>query len=408
VSEPLQRTVAQTRRWIVLLVTLAIVLGAVLWVYAPRPGGPGDAVPGRVHVPWLWQATVGQSPPGPAAVMFSTDRTIYFETTSVVVGRNGSYRLLPLPIGQQTGPLSPDGRYAVVDSPARLVDLSTGDRRELPADRVLAWSRDGRQVLAARYRDDAVIEYGPDGRQLNDPRRPDDLMVVEVATGAVRPLVSEHLDLAAPGAFAPDGRHVVVAVGDRRAPDTLKLLDAADGTERWSAPLGPHWSLAGPGAWSGDGRRVAVYAFIGCVELSCSEIDVEVRQWRIEFVDIDTGLVLPNAAIKLPGEPITMLGMRHGTDPVVVVREPLGGGEWRTRLVAVRPDGGVEVLLDPPSSVNAIDVPGGLVEAGRFGGRAERPNPFAARPGAVAVAALVPVLVLAIVMLRRWLRRRRT
>ncbi|MEK8109911.1 hypothetical protein NKG94_46770 [Micromonospora sp. M12] len=56
--------------------------------------------------PWLWQATVGQRPAGPAALVFFTERTRYFESTGVLVDRDGAYRLIPIGIAEGHGLLS--------------------------------------------------------------------------------------------------------------------------------------------------------------------------------------------------------------------------------------------------------------------------------------------------------------
>jgi hypothetical protein len=352
-----------------------------------------------VYIPWLWQATVGQSAPGPAAVAFWTDKTIYFESTGVVVGRGGDYRIQPMSVGEEAGPVSPDGRYYVRQGPPRLVDLDTGAQRRLPGSAVLAWSPDGRQVLTVQYREDGVIEYGPDGKQLNDPRRADGVSVVDVATGSVHELASEHMDLYARGAFAPDARRIVVGTGDSPNPQTLKVIDAAGGGVRWSVPLGQNRMLAGSGAWSPDGRRIALFAFTGCAALDCDASAVEARRWRLEFLDAETGAELPGSAIPLAARPSRMLGWRYGIDPVVVLHEQ------HTKLVAVRPDGGPELLLDLPASVTDVDVPADLVKDGRFGGASSRPDPLAARWEVYPVPVLL-VAFTALFLVRRRNRRR--
>ena len=108
-------------------------------------------VPTVVLRPWFWQATVGQWPSGPAAVLFFTNQTRYREDTGVVVGRDGAYRLIPMTVGEQRGLLSPDGRTYVRSGPEQL-DLITGDTRRVSGDdwkvRPLAWSPEEDSLLS--------------------------------------------------------------------------------------------------------------------------------------------------------------------------------------------------------------------------------------------------------------------
>ncbi|HEX2774412.1 MAG TPA: hypothetical protein VHN18_18555, partial [Micromonosporaceae bacterium] len=135
------------------------------WLAGQRDGAPAEVVPSRVRDPWLWQATVGQYPVGPASVLFFTAHTRYFESTGVVVGRDGGYRLLPLGVGEGHGLLSPDGQWYLRPGIGRIVDLRTGDERRTHRPlHPLAWSPDGKLVLATRDNDDAVITYGPDNQ----------------------------------------------------------------------------------------------------------------------------------------------------------------------------------------------------------------------------------------------------
>lgn len=209
---------------------------------------------------------------------------------------------------------------------------------------------------------------------------------------------TEHT-LGAAGAFAPDGSRIVVAVLDTGRGPMLRMLDAAGGSVGWSFPLDANRSLAGPGAWSPDGGRIALLAFDGCAGQTCDEAAMAARRWRLEFVDARTGRPT-GTPVPVPGTPARMLGWRAGTDPVLTTAGP-------SSLVAVRPNGQVEVLLAPREAVGGIDVPLDLLEEGRFGGPAPRPDPFAARWEAYALLLFGAVAVLALLApLIRRLRRR--
>jgi hypothetical protein len=368
------------------------------------PAGPGDAVPARVDIPWLWQATVVQRAPGNASVVFITDRTIYFEATGVVIGRNGAYRILPMNIGDELGPLSPDGRYELLRNGPHLVDLKTGHQRTLTgAGKPIAWSRDGGKLLSVLDRDDAVISYDQNGNQLNNPTKPDDINLVDVATGGVRTLHTEDTTLYPSGAFAPDASRVAITVGADDRAQTLRVLDATTGSVRWSVPLGPNRSLAGPGAWSPDGERIALFAFDGCAGATCDETEQRDRRWRLEYLDATTGATISGADTPVTGTPEHMLGWRYGADPVFTEYEDPTRSDGQVHLVAVGPDGQRDVLLTPPTRVNNIDVPSNLVEEGRFGGPSPRPDPLAVRREAIPLLVIVaiPVLLGARAVVRR-------
>ena len=118
----------------------------------PATAAASDTAPARVYDPWLWQATIGQRPAGPASVVFFTSNTRYFESTGVLVGRDGAYRLIPLQVGEDHGLLSPDGRHYVRPHRGVLVDLTTGAvtvtaDQPVPADAVTTAVREaGYQV----------------------------------------------------------------------------------------------------------------------------------------------------------------------------------------------------------------------------------------------------------------------
>ncbi|MFD0784372.1 hypothetical protein ACFQZ8_10665, partial [Micromonospora azadirachtae] len=203
-------------RKVAVLVTVAA-LGLVA-IYAPgrlaarRAAPPAEVVPSQVRDPWLWQATVGQHPVGPASVLFFTAQTRYFESTGVVIGRDGGYRLLPIDVGEGHGLLSPDGRWYLRPGQGSMIDLRSGDDRRTHRPRLdpLAWSPDGKSVLATRSNDDDVITYGPDNQPVNDPSKPDDLLIVDPFSGAERVLPIGTFASHSRAAWSPDGSLIAV------------------------------------------------------------------------------------------------------------------------------------------------------------------------------------------------------
>ena len=264
-------------------------------VPADRPG----AVPSRVEIPHLWQATVDQwpaGPGGPAALVFFTGKTRYFEGTGVAVGVNGSYRLIYQEIGESDGILTPDGRYYVAQG-MRMVDLSTGEERQLSGEPIwgdpLAWSPDGTELLVGVSNDDQVITYGDDAIPDNDPEKPDDLVAVDIRTGARRLVAVGRLNSYTTAAWSPDGTRIAVE-GPTGRGDTgrrLSVMDARTGTPLWTKDVPLTLGLAGRGAWSPDGRQLALFAFDGC-GYGCDLVATNNRRWRVEVADAATGDVV--------------------------------------------------------------------------------------------------------------------
>ena len=230
-------------------------------------GGPSGTpiVPSLVHPPWLWQATVGQWPPGPAAVLFFTNRTRYLEETGVVIGRNGAYRLVPMTVGEERGLLSPDRPQQHVRPGPEPIDLVTGDTRQAGADewkiRPLAWSPDGRWPLAGRSNGDGFTQYADGGRIVNQPNLQDDLLAVDASTGRSRIVARGRSDRYDRASWSPDGTAIAVTGPPSEADDhnQLMVLDAATGAPRWRVGLARDERLAGRQAWSPDGTRIAVF-----------------------------------------------------------------------------------------------------------------------------------------------------
>jgi dipeptidyl aminopeptidase/acylaminoacyl peptidase len=380
---------------------------------APRPGIPGGGapatergIPGELYVPWLWQATVRQWAPGPAAVLFFTGATRYLEDTGVVVGRDGAYRLLYMDIGEDRGLLSPDGRYYARSGPY-LLDLATGDERRLGDEggiAPLAWSPDGRWILATRDNDDATITYGADGQPVNDPSHPDDLLVLDVVGERVRTLAAVGQQAYAAAAYAPDGARVAVtSQTETDEAQRLAVIDVATGRERWSVDLGQR-RLGGTGAWSPDGERLAILAFDGCTG-GCDDSAYAARRWRVEFLDAETG-ASARPPIALPGRPVAVLGWRSDVEPVLTYTPAAELESRHVEVVALRPDGETEPLVETADEVTGLDLPRKLVDGGQFHGGSPRPSPFAAQWWAYPVVG-VPALLVVLVVLRALRRRTR-
>ncbi|WP_146247371.1 TolB family protein [Micromonospora arborensis] len=382
------------------------------WLAGRRDTAPADVVPSRVQDPWLWQATVGQHPVGPASMLFFTAHTRYFESTGVVVGRDGGYRLLPINLAEAPGLLSPDGRWYLRPGVGSLVDLRTGDERRThqPGLNPLAWSPDGKLVLASKSNDDDVITYGPDNQQLNDPSKPDDLLTFDPRAGTQRVLPVGTFASHTSGAWSPDGSLLAVVGSPDPAAEIaerqrLVVADPAGGGVRWQVDLGERRMLAGRGAWSPDGRRIALLAYDGCPTMRCADTaELLRRSWRIEFLDAATGNPVGDA-LPVPGSAVELIGWQNG-DPVVERQSPEADHEKRrTDLAAIGVRGQERVLLTAPNGVSDIEVPGDLLNRAAFGGPEPRPSPFAAPPWLYAVLA-VPLLFAVLALVRR--QRRRT
>ncbi|MFG1775825.1 TolB family protein [Micromonospora sp. NPDC049048] len=376
------------------------------WLAARADAAPAEAVPSRVRDPWLWQATVGQHPVGPASVLFFTAHTRYFESTGVVVGRAGGYRLLPISVGEQHGLLSSDGRWYLRPGTGSLVDLRTGDERPAhrPGLRPLAWSPHGGQVLFTRDNDDTVIAYGPDNQQLDDPSKPDDLLIVDPWSGAERVIPVGTFASHSRAAWSPDGS--LLAVTGRADPTAeaserqrLAVIDPVGGGVRWQVELGEQRQLAGRGAWSPDGRRIALLTYDGCAR--CADTaELLRRSWRIEYLDAATGRPV-DGVTPVRGSAVELVAWRNGEPVVERQSQEADHAKRHTVLAAVSAHGGEQVLLTAPGGVSDVEVPGDLLARAAYGGPEPRPSPFAAPPWWYAALAVPPLLVVLALARRR-------
>ncbi|MEU5782051.1 TolB family protein [Micromonospora lupini] len=344
------------------------------------------------------------------ALVFFTSRTRYFESTGVLVGRDGGYRLIPLHIGEDPGLLSPDGRHYLRPDTGELLDLTTGRQRRTLSTGIypFTWSPDGQQVLGTRSNDDSVITYGPNNEQLNDPEKPDDLLLVDPYRGTERVVDVGTFAGHTAAAWSPGGDLVAVAGWPDPAASIAELqrlvvVDPAGGGPRWQVDLGERRILAGPAAWHPDGRRIALLAFDGCAGPRCTGDQVAARTWRIEFLDAATGQVAGQPL--LVGPSVTRIVGWRGDDPVIQqVNAAERVEDRRATLAALSSDGDLEALVTTPRGSTGLAVPGDLLTRAAFGGPERRPSPFAAPLWFYLVLTAPPLLAAALLVRRRRLR----
>ncbi|GAA1760148.1 hypothetical protein [Luedemannella helvata] len=404
---------------LVVVVALTTALAAPVRTASTGPAEGGPAVPARLDLPWMWQATVQQDPPGPAAVLFGGDASYRLhgadlfdsEGKLAVVGRGGDYRML-LYAGVETitagedVQLSPDGtRVAhdfvvtpeLPDSAGGLVitDLATGASTVFPNPAgggacctPVAWAPDGGSLLARQYTDGHGAAR---------------LVLVNLADGTSRPITgygpTAPLRTASAGAFAPDGQRFVVAEGTK-----VRLADRANGT-LWTADLGPRRYLAGVGAFTPDGALITTVTLDGCLD-DCDEAALAARRWTFGYLDARTGADAAGPALPpVTGLAVRALGWSRGTELVALRYAPETGAHkpstdpwwndtgWEqtghVMLLGLAPGGATRTLLDPPDGVLNMDIPRDLIEAGAFGGPSSSASIFPARP--IIWVAVVPL-----------------
>ncbi|WP_433206277.1 hypothetical protein ACQP00_39265 [Dactylosporangium sp. CS-047395] len=354
----------------------------------PKPDHSAGVVPSKVYLPWLWQATIADSPPGRAAVVFDTVEGRYHDGSTVVIGADGAYRIRKLPQGPIRRDVSPDGRRLIVGAD-RILDLTTGGTSAVPGGEPLAWSRDSRTVASwdADSRGDRVNLVGVDTG----------LVTTVYTAGSVAPAYTVEqakapVESISPAglAIAPDGSAVVIPVV-RDGQSRLLAVDLS-GKVRWDVPTS-RLGLDEPIHYSADGRYVATTAY-QCPDATPTCTVEKVR--TVVVLDATTG-----AEVRRPGRAERVLGFRG--DDVVAVRADPG----RNTVIVQLGVGGERTLVTLDRDVSAVTMPLDLVERGSFGGPEVRPNPFAAP---LWVYALIAGFVLLFVAVRKgvgWLIERR-
>lgn len=188
-----------------LVAVLACALGVPAGLTAPgpwaTPAAAPDGVPERIGLPYMWQATVQQDPPGPASLLFSGGGLglrgvdgLDHEGKVAVLGRDGRYRMLLYggreSVAGEEVLLSPDGRYVADDSNdgwVGVTDLTDGSRRVFTGwaggtccGTPVAWAPDGSALLVLHHSAEPV------DHDAEDDRRPSRLVLLELASGATR------------------------------------------------------------------------------------------------------------------------------------------------------------------------------------------------------------------------------
>ncbi|MFF5228755.1 hypothetical protein [Dactylosporangium sp. NPDC000521] len=403
------------------------------------PASGTSGAPGRLHEPWVWQASVALSPRGPAALLVSggggyepPDLPFTYGSRISAIGRDGSYRVLPfgttyLQAGQDVL-LSPDGRYAAGNGTyehlfgtggrdVAVVDLSTGEARRFTgsgAAAPVAWSHDGRRLLVHRSNASPWTDTPFDG---SDTIGSDNgaLWVLDVGTGATTHLLDLGRTRRGAAAFSPDGRTVAVQLGRE-----LALVDTATGTRRPLATLPAGALLGGPWSYTADGTGLGVFTVADGCTAACSHAARNARSWRLTVLSATTGDQLPTSLPTFGGATARLAGWQRDGTAVVVryVDETYTAGPsyeppaaYRAvsdaDLLALAPDGTTKSLLTkPPGTIWDVDVAADLVAAGAFGGPSPAPSVFplarwAATTVFVALWALAMLTWLTIALIRR-------
>lgn len=400
---------ARRRRYlgVAVLVVVACLAGVIAtWESASSPptivataGGP--TLPDRVSAPSRWTATVAQSPPGRAAVVFGGPAVPRVspipydgdeDPVAVVGAERDSYRVFDRMdwIAEADGLLSPDGRYLVRDR--QLLDLTTGRLRHKEDfyawisgednGLVSAWSPDSTQVIVVGNAEVRLIDIDS-GRVAWSAEL--------VGVGEVTPELD--LDPRLRAAMSRDGS-VAVQVGERikvfarggRLVSTIEPVEA--GTVR----------LAGPAAWAPDGRSIVV----ATRDRSCTDCRAD---WRLELRDAATGRAVPGLAFPAVRSGVLRLVTWRSVAEVVVV----ANGVDRDQVLSLRHQAATPTLvLDTPPGTSGLDVARDVAASGRSraAGRPES-GPLRTRYLVTGVAGGVCALVVLTTAILVWHVRRR-
>ncbi|MGI5175913.1 hypothetical protein ACQEVZ_06230 [Dactylosporangium sp. CA-152071] len=407
------------RRWavrgvavMVLLLTLSLGL-AIRPGGTSVPGGPGAVtvgLPRTLHEPKIWTASVEQSPPGTAAVIFggrATHGGIAEGRFAVVAAGSDRYRVFndstPWAIGYEAL-LSPDGDLVARSGTVQSLRPDRGVSLTFPNSSPLAFSPDGTLLI--------YYERGPttyvDGGQHWQSR----IVVYDLVSRAETASI-DNTDKETPvvAALSPDNSRLALQVRDQL---NLYRLDGTSLAQYATVPLHDE-ALAGPGAWRPDGRSFVTVRLVNG------------RSWRLVPFDAITGTAEPALALRDvdarylrvigwrdDGTAIAVAGVsRRGAPPLQPFREYF----WRpnadydsirARLIELAPAATAPmVLLETPDGVGELDVAAHLAIAGQFRD-AGNPDYGPLPPFFVKlIAGVLPVLLLGVLVLWLALRRRR-
>ncbi|HEX7746656.1 MAG TPA: WD40 repeat domain-containing protein [Micromonosporaceae bacterium] len=381
-------------------------------------------MPAQVYAPFPLQRTANAAPAGPAALLvgpFGGGEFGAYESRNLLVGRDGSYRLLRTVnntdvIGKDVL-LSPDGRYVAgngglegshsADWGTAVLDLTNGRVRDYAGGVPVAWMPDGRRLLVAAVT--PAERSGGDGW----------VRLLDLDTGETRNLFG-FADVEVGGLVAPspDGSRIAAQLGTG-----LQVFDLAASQGRKIADIGANRRLAGPGAWTPNGR-IALVELTGCAR-NCAYPDASARTFRIVYVDAATGRAVDGPTFHpVRGIDARVVGWRGNGDAMATVFQPVEptypdkpmptvGGVWpndggwgaeNVELVALHPGGGRTELVRLPDYASEVDVALDLLSADRFGGpvpsiRARLADwlvPWTRR------LALIAAVVAAVIAVRRW------
>ncbi|MEV6811687.1 hypothetical protein [Micromonospora sp. NPDC051296] len=295
----------------------ALRAGPVRWPAAADPTAPG--LPTRLVDPPLRTATVGQSAPGVAAMLFGGPavRDDWNETRlGVLAADTDRYRALA-PAQRQTAGfealLSPDGRY--IWAGGLLYDLTSG--RSAPAGidgDPLAFAPDGKRLAYADHETFTPPNtYATPYVGLYDRDRRADVLRVRVGTAWVPP---------GQAAVSPDGGELAVQVRDEVW--LTRVADAdPDGTAApyRKLPL-TGGRLPGAGSWLPDGRSVATLTRSTCTDCPVPSYP---RTWRLETRTVADGAVAPRL-LAFPdlrsATYVHLVGWRSADEAVALVGVP--------------------------------------------------------------------------------------
>jgi hypothetical protein len=437
--EPTEEAWRRGRGGVRAVAALLFALGAVVGTALLAPGLLGTwtvrgagGVPASITTPWAWQASVQDSPPGPASLIFTGDGADLLAEDGpgriAVVGRDGTYRTIYPDHGRWTAGgnahLSPDGRYVASprwhgsDSELGITDLTTGDVRYLPVGNgstvvaVYGWRSDGGAVAIG-------IRRGSPPGMLS-------LGVLDLNSGHTVLTSAEASPERAGGVtatFSPDGGWLAVTIGS-----TIGLYGVAAATQVGVGDVEPLWTAIldtgqhVSGVFTPDGRRIVLFDAPDCALLNCPAT----LTWKVSYLDSATGKGHDGQALRpFQAGGVRAVGWNETTGGLVVValtpRQPTGPKDRDARqliqpgpadLYELRPGAEPRLLVDAPDGVTGLDVAADLVRAGRFGDRPSVPSllPFERWPVDPVRAAVVTAILAAVgvvVMVRRWQGRRR-